>query len=401
MKHYFFDLDECLVDTSQIKDYRYTREGLEFITQHPEKVPTKVYDQWLADYVNTLHRIHKNVSIATNSPPNYARAILNKHKFSKDIPIYAGISKPLSKRFNSVLENLKINPEDAILIGDTSKDILTAHGCECASLATPWGEHTLDQIKKAEPSAIVNEPRQLEELIKDFDIGNIKYSSRKDPQNYLFFDEEKSTPFPEIKLLNLEDYHPVSRPSNNFSKRVLRFKKIKNSTIDEIREGKKDLFFHDGELKGRKAFKYEFKILLEQTREYISGMNLKGSTLVLPSPNSCPEYCYNSDPNLMMAQRLNKRYFEIDSPGKIFHRVYPKEAAHNSGARNKEIHYKTIGIKKTTQLPKTDNIIIFDDIITFGTQIRSLANILRQITGFSGNLYGLALGKTVQEEEEF
>ena len=83
----------------------------------------------------------------------------------------------------------------------------------------------------------------------------------------------------------------------------------------------------------------------------------------------------------------------IPAYNRLLKRIYPKKEAHNNGDRDLSTQYRTTGYDKRYYIP-TDNIILIDDVTISGSQLKSLAKILRGVN-YQGNIYGIVLGKTV------
>ena len=399
MKNYLFDLDGTLLDTSKLKPYRNTNDGMNYVSEHPEMVPSALYSQRLVSLVNELGR-HNKASVVTNAPSNYSIALLKKHGFNVDaIKIYAEMKKPST-------DSLPAISPDTIMIGDTPVDIFTAHALKIPSIAVFWGidTSTITRISKSEPSRIAPNIEKLEEMIGEFESNRIVYEERKDPANFKFAGEFSGQD-PEINPSFISTYYPLKEypygknPNYEFSSNILRVKESKGFHEYQIKKGARSLYFNKGGIKRGAVFKDVLNDFLHKLEDKISSMNLKGSTAVLASPNSMPEYGYLFDVNHELAKRLNARCFGADNPERIIHRVYPKYAAHQGGSRGD--HYSTIGIRKDLNLQlNLNNIILFDDVCTTGSQMNALGHIIRELCGFQGNLHFLSIGKTFKKSSQ-
>ncbi|MFC1685541.1 HAD family hydrolase [Nanoarchaeota archaeon] len=391
MRECLFDLDGTLIDTSRLRPFNCTREGKQFVVENPDKVPTKPYYDQLVKLVNKLSK-HKKAEIVTNSPHDYSEVLLRKHGFS-EIKINASLGKPnkaeLLHKSSMFL--------DAIIIGDNPIDMLTAHGLEIPSIAVTWGESTPKRLAKSEPSIIVSDISELEEAIEKFGEGKINYNKRENTEKYAFL-ETAPLRDPEIKLSFLDDYYPVTKypyannPKYDFASDVLRFKESKEIRRSKIKEGQRSEYFFNGRIKEGKRFKDVIQNFYSTLLKKIDSMNLVGETAILAAPNSLPEFCYFYDINNVITKSLNSNHFGNSLSKRVFYRVYPKSSSHEGG--NREGHYSTTGVKKGTSLREFKNVILFDDVYTSGSQIRSLGNIARELCDFKGNLHSLTLGKT-------
>ncbi|MEM2956141.1 MAG: HAD hydrolase-like protein [Candidatus Pacearchaeota archaeon] len=416
MKKYLFDLDNTIADTSEIKIYRKSAEGMEYLAENIDKFNI-YYNPKITNLINKLNEKGK-ISIITNAPLNYAKAILKKGEFSESIPIYSNMKKPIPTKIYFELKR-KINPNETIVIGNSPKDIIAAHGYIEDFAGYEWPEtfnlpsagvifkrenekirlKKAIKLNKAEPNKILKNTEDLEELVDEFESGKITYQRRKSIDEY-FFISKQELPEKDIKIeiFYLGNYYPKDKfPDMNkkdaFSQHLLRFKRAQDCPIENINDRIIDKYFFNGQIRGIYTYWHSIKFFLEKAEDRIDEMNLKGKTEVIASPNSYPEYCYDTDVNQAFARKLNNDCFNISETKRIVYRVFPKEK-HSRGIEN---HLKTIGIEKTalSHIQTLNNIIIFDDNITSGSQIKAIAYLLRQKCNFQGNIYGLTLGKTV------
>ncbi len=115
----------------------------------------------------------------------------------------------------------------------------------------------------------------------------------------------------------------------------------------------------------------------------------------IAAPNSAPDYCYHFDVNQWMASRINHYFGVSHKLGRDIARVFPKSEAHNNGSRGLSSHYSTMGMLAERKLHVPQNIIIFDDITSSGSQIKAVAKIFRNFFEFKGNIYGVVLGQNI------
>lgn len=74
-------------------------------------------------------------------------------------------SKPHPLMLEEIFEELMVEPEECVMIGDTSHDILMARNAGCDSIAVSYGAHTLREISQADPSYIVHNVTELGHLL--------------------------------------------------------------------------------------------------------------------------------------------------------------------------------------------------------------------------------------------
>jgi phosphoglycolate phosphatase len=74
-------------------------------------------------------------------------------------------SKPDPTMLNSILEELDVSPNEAIMIGDTSHDLAMAQNANIDSIGVTFGVHDTQVLKQYEPKAIVHSLNELKSLL--------------------------------------------------------------------------------------------------------------------------------------------------------------------------------------------------------------------------------------------
>ncbi|MDP1729222.1 MAG: hypothetical protein Q8L27_03410 [archaeon] len=375
---YYFDLDSTLIDTRKLRAYRRNVEGRNWITEHPDRFETSLVNPKLPAIIRALKN---QVVIITNSPQDYAEALLRKHGFP-EIPVRGSANKPCSC-FHL--------PYGSIYIGDEPRDILYGHEEKVGTIAyTEKGFFSEKCLEKSLPSATAKTISQLEKLLSE--------KLMDEPRDLRSFTVLSEKPQEEIKIHALQDYYPNSRDKAVFKKTnsgdILSYKRTKDCTWEEIKGGYRDSFVFMSEgvrkLANGKSYFGIVKDFCRKLDEKIKSLNLSGSVKMVAIPNSLPEFAYLCDINYIVASEFNKQ-----KSGRTLYRVNPVNEAHSTGSRNFRKHLQTLAIHRRPDLDlETDNIILFDDITTTGTQFNCATALLRG-AGYKKNIVGLALGKTI------
>lgn len=74
-------------------------------------------------------------------------------------------SKPDPTMISSILKELNLAPEEAIMIGDTSHDLKMAQNAGVDSIGVTFGVHDEEVLKQYQPKAIVNTLAELQVLL--------------------------------------------------------------------------------------------------------------------------------------------------------------------------------------------------------------------------------------------
>ena len=403
--HLLLDLDRTLLDTSELTPYMRTQEGRRYIVNNPDNVYTSEYDSYLKNIVKSLHRKNK-ITVVTNSPADYAKALLKKHGFPSDLSIIANSSKPNSVKIKNQLRR-NHRQEDILIVGDHPVDILTGHYLKVCSAAALWGtEFPETKLKKAEPAKLLDDVGELEQLIIEFEKGNIEYVPRGDVNNYKFADFMFVCEHNELNCLyHVDDYIPVNLGErlNDLSKKILLLKRARDVSFDMIKSGACDTFFYNNYVRKSEAYMNGLKYAIRSLSNQLILAGIEGSTLLIPAPNSLPDFCYLTDVNHLIVKNVIRRWDNdeanislYDYRGRFIYRVIPVNASHKQGGRGVFNHYRTIGIKQgsLSLLKIVDNVLVYDDVTTSGSMLNAIATIIRQ-HGFNGKVYGVVLGKTI------
>jgi len=70
-------------------------------------------------------------------------------------------SKPHPQMINEILENLFIEPERAIMVGDSIYDLEMARNASIDSIAVTYGSHTHDELNHYPTKALIDNPHDL------------------------------------------------------------------------------------------------------------------------------------------------------------------------------------------------------------------------------------------------
>ena len=391
-----FDLDGTLLDTKESMPFRKSNEGRNFLYNN---IPllirlTKIFDTSLIELFNRYAR-EGRAGVCTNSPEYHARILLSNFGF-ENAPLIFAANKPSHDGLIRLIYERGINPRNILSIGDKAIDILASHGSEIASVAVTWGDDSEDQLIMSEPQRIVRKPEDLEGVIRDFDLESFGYMEREYPDNFIFLPSSYgSIDFDENSIYSVGEYKPYHGGEfDQFSAYILDFKRVKQHTPEEINNGYKDVYFAGGILReSERPLLHIINGFKKAVADKVNSLGIKGRTLIIGAPNSFPRFCYKSDTNhifvRMVSSELGDGFHSLDQ--RFVSRVYPLQESH-SGYRNMPSdHFRTMGFQEFNF--DYDAIIVFDDVTTTSSQLRSIYTLLRY-SGFDGRIYSVTLGKT-------
>jgi phosphoglycolate phosphatase len=111
----------------------------------------------------------RKLAVLSNKPVNPSRAILEALQLAKFfVRIYGGNSfetkKPDPFGVRTILAETETTPENAMIVGDSSIDVLTGRNAGITTCGVTYGfaPHTLREV---EPDIVVDSPKDLEELL--------------------------------------------------------------------------------------------------------------------------------------------------------------------------------------------------------------------------------------------
>ncbi|MGB9679838.1 MAG: pyrophosphatase PpaX [Thermoanaerobacteraceae bacterium] len=203
-----FDLDGTIIDTNEliIESFKYTIKkhlGYEIKTEDitlffGEPLPTTLrrfseenwelllttyrsfneenhdkYTKIRSDVINTLEELNKKgikMGIVTSKRRNLAKRGLELFNIEKYFSILIGLEdtvehKPKAEPVLKALKMLKSEKQNALMVGDSPYDILSAKNAGVKSVAVRWSILPFDIIKEAEPTYIVDSMGQILRLL--------------------------------------------------------------------------------------------------------------------------------------------------------------------------------------------------------------------------------------------
>ena len=141
--------------------------------------------------------------------------------------------------------------------------------------------------------------------------------------------------------------------------------------------------------------------------KWLKDKNITGKVYLVAAPSSVPRECNKSLPMEMLVlwwvkwlPHISEGKFQVLN-GNYVERFWPTTPAHMSkGKREIRPHFHTLGVFDNVEPYDADTsaIVIIDDVVTSGTQMKAVASLL-QGTGMVPRgvpIYGYALAKTTR-----
>jgi phosphoglycolate phosphatase len=149
---------------SMIEQYKYQYvEG--------DNTPAPLFDNAI-HLLSALQRENKQLAIATGKGRQGLQRVLSdtktEHFFHSSRCAGEALSKPDPQMILSLLEELGILPENAVMIGDTSHDMAMAQAAGIDRIGVTLGVHDRDVLNRYQPKAIVDSLTELQTLLLPF-----------------------------------------------------------------------------------------------------------------------------------------------------------------------------------------------------------------------------------------
>jgi phosphoglycolate phosphatase len=133
-----------------------------------DNTPTPLFDNALS-LLTELQQKSKILAVATGKGREGLNRVLQvsetSHFFHTTRCAGEMPSKPDPTMLNSILEELDISPDEAIMIGDTSHDLGMAQNAKIDSIGVTFGVHDTQVLKQYEPKAIVHSLYELKSIL--------------------------------------------------------------------------------------------------------------------------------------------------------------------------------------------------------------------------------------------
>ncbi len=120
--------------------------------------------------VDVLQKIQLFCAVATNKMTYVSRHILDELDLVKYFKLVVGRDmvlnpKPDPELLYYILSKFSVKPRDALMVGDTNNDILSAQAADIPTCAVEWGYTPIEELKELEPDYIIKKPDDLLKLI--------------------------------------------------------------------------------------------------------------------------------------------------------------------------------------------------------------------------------------------
>ncbi|MGU3427224.1 hypothetical protein [Enterobacter hormaechei] len=419
MKAILFDLDNTLFATQECNVYLRSRAGREVVCDLIRQGSLNVtpLDARLPGFINMLDEANDlDVYIISDSPKDYCITILNKFGITVSHDnVLGAMHKPCVEE---EVEDIFSDYEKVLVVGDTPKDVYFAHRLKAASVfLTCLTDYDIDfSVSNSMPSAVAKSYIELVDVINHFLRDELAFEIPYFKPHFKTVDADTAS------IIDISDenigfamkYIPELDDIDNEEDKFTWFK------IHRSIKPAKILSYSDLDLKKKVSFYNNNSKISEGVAfrdvawfarisfvKWLQDKNITGKVYLVAAPSSVPRECNKSLPMEMLVlwwvrwlPHISEGRFQVLN-GNYVERFWPTTPAHMSkGRREIRPHFHTLGVFNDVKPYDEDTsaIIIIDDVVTSGTQMKAVASLL-QGTGMVPRgvpIYGYALAKTTR-----
>ena len=149
-EYYGFDENKSLEAVQYYREY-FEKKGI---------MENKVYDH-IEDLLKQLKELKLKLIIATSKPTKFSNIILNNFNLTPYFDVIVGSNMngtrcTKGEVIKHVVEKYKIDPNEAVMIGDRKYDMIGARQNNMDSIGVTYGYGSREELKEEEPTYIVD-----------------------------------------------------------------------------------------------------------------------------------------------------------------------------------------------------------------------------------------------------
>jgi HAD superfamily hydrolase (TIGR01662 family) len=161
------DLDETLIDTKPLKDFRNKRQWSEC---YSNTYLTSLYPSG-DSFIQMVSEQNIEIAIVTNSPRKYAQTIIEHHRIPVSYLVAYHDTTRRKPHPDPILKCMDYFDDDNIEfigIGDDVRDILAYRAAGIKSIAVTWGIHGETDFIDGKPNFLANSYEELIGIINSW-----------------------------------------------------------------------------------------------------------------------------------------------------------------------------------------------------------------------------------------
>ena len=166
-KLFIFDLDGTLVNSIYDLGENIKKYHAEFSEEYNKRCvnKTKPYEH-ICEVLDTLRNEGIMTAVASNKPDGFVNYIVKNIFGEKDFDLIEGKkdgvpTKPAPEIIYNILGTLGVKAEEAVLIGDSDVDVMTAKNAGLDCIGCEWGFRGREELENAGAKYIAEVPQDI------------------------------------------------------------------------------------------------------------------------------------------------------------------------------------------------------------------------------------------------
>lgn len=162
-----FDLDDTLVDTSCVRAARDRADWAEVGRRLHEAIPFQVARQVVHEIPGVLRERGLKIGVLTHAPRWYAETLLTRFGVRPHVLVTGSDGyprKPDPTSLKVVIDQLGVDVDEAVYVGDLHSDAGAAAGAGALSVGARWAETDAEDWRRWWPDVAISRPSLLLDL---------------------------------------------------------------------------------------------------------------------------------------------------------------------------------------------------------------------------------------------
>ena len=163
-------VERALPDNINKTDFEKFLAEIKSVYEKNQITKTKPYDG-IIEMLKTLNDKDVSINILSNKPIDFTKMVvehfLSEIKFDNVLGAREGIpKKPNPQAVFEIIDNLKLNKEEVLYVGDTGTDMQTAENADLTSVGVLWGFRSMEELVENNADYIIEEASKIIEIIE-------------------------------------------------------------------------------------------------------------------------------------------------------------------------------------------------------------------------------------------
>jgi len=161
-------VERALPDNISDENFKKYLDEIKSVYEKNQISKTKPYDGIL-EMLKILNNKGVSLNILSNKPIDFTKMVvehfLGDIKFDNVLGAREGVpKKPNPQAVSEIIDNLKLNKEEVLYVGDTGTDMQTAENAGLTSVGVLWGFRGLEELMENNADYIIEETSKIIEI---------------------------------------------------------------------------------------------------------------------------------------------------------------------------------------------------------------------------------------------